>query len=106
MLSRVFHARCAKAAMIIAAVVCLAPLAVSIVGDVGGGLATPLTVSMPELLIAGLVYLGMFVVVGVVEDLDVGAARRAVAHPQLDLIGTTDGLGDVLEADVFGSVEP
>ncbi len=65
MLSRVFHARCAKAAMIIAAVVCLAPLAVSIVGDVGGGLATPLTVSMPELLIAGLVYLGMFVVVGV-----------------------------------------
>ena len=45
------------------------------------------------------------VLVAVVEDLHVGAAGRAVAHPQLDLVGAAVRLGHVLEPDVLGGVE-
>ena len=45
------------------------------------------------------------VLVAVVEDLDVGAAGRAVLHLELDLVGTALGFGDVLDADVFGGIE-
>ena len=45
------------------------------------------------------------VLVAVVEDLHVGAAGRAVAHPQLDLVGAAGGLRHLLEPDVLGGVE-
>jgi hypothetical protein len=48
---------------------------------------------------------GSEVLVAVVEDLHVGAAGRAVAHPQLDLVGAAGGLRHVLQADVLGGVE-
>jgi hypothetical protein len=48
---------------------------------------------------------GSEVLVPVVEDLHVRAAGRAVAHPELDLVRSALGLGDLLEPDVLGSVE-
>ena len=48
---------------------------------------------------------GSQVLVAVVEDLDVGAAGGAVAHPQLDLVGRTGRLVHLLEPDVLGGVE-
>jgi hypothetical protein len=45
------------------------------------------------------------VLVAVVEDLDVGAAGGAVAHPELDLVRPALGLGGVLDADVLRRVE-
>ena len=41
----------------------------------------------------------------VVEDLDVGATRGAVAHPQLDLVRAADWFGHIFEPNVFGGIE-
>jgi hypothetical protein len=44
--------------------------------------------------------------VAVVADLDVRAAGRAVADPDLDLAGTAVRLGNILESHISGGVEP
>ena len=46
------------------------------------------------------------VLVARLVDLDVRAAGRAVADPDLDLGRTGRGFGDVLDPDVAGRVEP
>lgn len=45
------------------------------------------------------------VLVPVVEDLDVGTAGGAVAHPQFDLVWAALRLRDVFEPDILGGVE-
>src|SRR4051794_3493450 len=46
------------------------------------------------------------VLVPVVEDLHVGAAGGAVADPQLHFVRAALGLGDILDPNVLGCVEP